>query len=394
MKKRIISLICAVGILCSLAQPNALLADSPPLSYDFDNIDDMLESLDMYITNLPPEYSLENRRVYWGDIADANLTLRRCTFAESAWGNGVNYIYTEFAETDDAAPNMRVIIYYHYDNPHHVYRKHPDEEFTVGTIEGGVYNGMPYSAATRIDENGIEFTRINLVFGELLVNVFHYGSFDEERLDVLRLTETKLVLPVAVQTAGEPQPGEDMTQYYSALFRDMREMTGLNTVQVKQIEEFRENKLAWELFPRQEKIILGEIDRHSPRLDLDTVKTVMSDNETYDDVIFEFYKIQKYPDFVGGSGVTLIYYWLDEKGSEQICVIVEQNQIFFVANSTIDTALEILKHMAGIKLLSTDEQALLDFNGNGDIDIMDALEVLKGLAGIGVAPTLFSEQLM
>ena len=39
---------------------------------------------------------------------------------------------------------------------------------------------------------------------------------------------------------------------------------------------------------------------------------------------------QKFPDFIGGSGVTKAEYWLNDKGSEKIRFIVEENDIIYV----------------------------------------------------------------
>jgi hypothetical protein len=49
---------------------------------------------------------------------------------------------------------------------------------------------------------------------------------------------------------------------------------------------------------------------------------------------------------------------------------------------SIDTALTILKHLAGLEIIQPAQQAQYDFDGDGSITINDTLEVLKLLAGL------------
>jgi hypothetical protein len=57
-------------------------------------------------------------------------------------------------------------------------------------------------------------------------------------------------------------------------------------------------------------------------------------------------------------------------------------------NANMNDVLNILKHLAVINELTETQKAEYDFFDNGDITILNALKILKGLAGISEAVTL------
>lgn len=66
---------------------------------------------------------------------------------------------------------------------------------------------------------------------------------------------------------------------------------------------------------RLEKIVEGEIDEDAPRLDLVTLKKIIEDSKTFDEILTELHKNQPYPDLIfDGSGHTVIVYLLDDNG--------------------------------------------------------------------------------
>ena len=48
-------------------------------------------------------------------------------------------------------------------------------------------------------------------------------------------------------------------------------------------------------------------------------------------------EIHPFADFTGGSGVTIIEYWLDETGNDKILLIREQENIIHVVDSSNDS---------------------------------------------------------
>lgn len=83
-------------------------------------------------------------------------------------------------------------------------------------------------------------------------------------------------------------------------------------------------------FIREEKIILGELPPDTARLCFDDVQEILENNTNFQDIYESLLSIAKYPDFVGGSGVTLVEFWLDDCGTEKILLILEQEDVISV----------------------------------------------------------------
>ena len=83
-------------------------------------------------------------------------------------------------------------------------------------------------------------------------------------------------------------------------------------------------------FIREEKIILGELSSDTARLCFDDVQEILRNNTDFQDIYENLLSIAKYPDFVGGSGVTLVEFWLDDYGTEKILLILEQEDVISV----------------------------------------------------------------
>lgn len=65
------------------------------------------------------------------------------------------------------------------------------------------------------------------------------------------------------------------------------------------------------------------------RLDLKTLKKIIAEAESFEDAFKALKDRQPIPDYVGGSGVSLVEYWFDDKGSEKALIIVECSQIYY-----------------------------------------------------------------
>lgn len=84
---------------------------------------------------------------------------------------------------------------------------------------------------------------------------------------------------------------------------------------------------------RQEKEERGQISSNHRRITLDEVKKIISYKNDLDYVRREMDAIHSAPDFIGGSGVSLVEYWLNNQGTEKILFIVEQKEILYVKES-------------------------------------------------------------
>ena len=89
------------------------------------------------------------------------------------------------------------------------------------------------------------------------------------------------------------------------------------------------NRLIGE-FQRKEKEIRGEFDENSPRVTMNDVENIISESDTYQEIMNKLQMIQKYPDFIGGSGVTIVEYWFDDYGYQKLLLILEQEDAIYV----------------------------------------------------------------
>lgn len=105
----------------------------------------------------------------------------------------------------------------------------------------------------------------------------------------------------------------------------------ISTEQQEQLAALKEkgNHLFGE-FIREEKIILGELPPDTARLCFDDVQEILANNTDFQNIYECLLSIAKYPDFVGGSGVTLVEFWLDDYGTEKILLILEQEDVISV----------------------------------------------------------------
>ena len=105
----------------------------------------------------------------------------------------------------------------------------------------------------------------------------------------------------------------------------------ISTEQQEQLAALKEkgNHLFGE-FIREEKIILGELPSDTARLCFDDVQEILENSTNFQDIYESLLSIAKYPDFVGGSGVTLVEFWLDDYGTEKILLILEQEDVISV----------------------------------------------------------------
>lgn len=90
----------------------------------------------------------------------------------------------------------------------------------------------------------------------------------------------------------------------------------------------KEHRLFGE-FQRERAVILGELSPDAKRITLDEVIEIIESSSTYDEICKKLHEVQPYADYYGGSGVTLVEYWFDDKGSKQIHLILEQEEVFY-----------------------------------------------------------------
>ena len=82
-------------------------------------------------------------------------------------------------------------------------------------------------------------------------------------------------------------------------------------------------------FQRERAVILGELSPDTKRITLNEVIEIIESSSTYDEICKKLHEVQPYADYYGGSGVTLVEYWFDDKGSKKIFLILEQEDVFY-----------------------------------------------------------------
>jgi hypothetical protein len=170
------------------------------------------------------------------------------------------------------------------------------------------------------------------------VDVFDTAETTETTTEYAVLTteseENKEIFSISTST-GVSVPMETTTECVvttsNAEFEEDTKYTDSLTEQQKQLSELKAkgDRLFGE-FPRKEKEILGEIEQDSARVAMEDVSDLLSSENDFQQVYHGMLAIAGYPDFIGGSGVTNIEFWLDETGMEKILLILEQEDIIYV----------------------------------------------------------------
>ncbi|GBF74905.1 hypothetical protein PA598K_03275 [Paenibacillus sp. 598K] len=105
---------------------------------------------------------------------------------------------------------------------------------------------------------------------------------------------------------GVPGVSEDQRQEYSTWETKGKENIG---VYERKLAEMNSGKL------------------ESKRITWDEVMKILAQKREFKDQIAEIERIHGTPDFVGGSGVTRMEFWLDDDGKDRITVLLEQGDI-------------------------------------------------------------------
>ncbi len=96
--------------------------------------------------------------------------------------------------------------------------------------------------------------------------------------------------------------------------------------EIEEYEEAGEKDFGVYIRPIQE--ILGELSKTDKRITLKQAKEIIQSKD-FKTALGEITSIHQYPDFVGGSGVTIQEYWLNRDGTELLFCILEQEQIYY-----------------------------------------------------------------
>lgn len=98
----------------------------------------------------------------------------------------------------------------------------------------------------------------------------------------------------------------------------------------KQLDEIRK-KEAWNIgiFVRQRAETLGQLPAGSPRITVSKAKEITSSCDSFKEAYLKLLDVYKYPDFIGGSGITRIEFWIGDDRVDCICFLLEECVIFY-----------------------------------------------------------------
>ena len=98
-------------------------------------------------------------------------------------------------------------------------------------------------------------------------------------------------------------------------------------IALKKLTE-KENRLFGE-FQRERAVLLGDLSPDAPRLTLDEAAAIIDSSGSFTEICRKLHETQPLPDYIGGSGITRLEYWFDDKGSQKIYLIMEEESIFY-----------------------------------------------------------------
>lgn len=90
----------------------------------------------------------------------------------------------------------------------------------------------------------------------------------------------------------------------------------------------KENRLFGE-FQRERAVLLGELPPDAPRLTLDEAVEIIESSSSFAEICRKLHEAQPLVDYIGGSGITRLEYWFDDKGAQKIYLIMEEESIFY-----------------------------------------------------------------
>ena len=76
----------------------------------------------------------------------------------------------------------------------------------------------------------------------------------------------------------------------------------------------------------------GGLADDAPRITLAEVEQMVSSGMDFRAVMTRLSELYPEPDYYGGSGLSLIEYWLDDSGTDYILLIVEQEDLIHVVH--------------------------------------------------------------
>ena len=207
---KIISFLLAVLIIFGSAL--AVCAETPPYSESFTSEEDMLSALRDYEEQYPnyngfdfkntrPKgYHLEYRQVLSMDIEVDALVPKSFSFAESQYGQGVDYTFTSYDYENGYPGVIRALVYYGYNSDEiKTILENSKVKDGVANFDEGIVNGNSYVICKSFED--CEPPRIDyyLALDEYLVHLISFDSDIDDLLSKVNVEYKDIYIPIRVK---------------------------------------------------------------------------------------------------------------------------------------------------------------------------------------------------
>jgi hypothetical protein len=164
----------------------------------------------------------------------------------------------------------------------------------------------------------------------------------------------------------------------------------------KELQKLREKgeRMVGE-YTRQEKVLLGELDADTPRITLEEAENIIEESGSFREIMKKVMDICKYPDYNGGSGLSITEFWLNDSGSCKLMFVVGNfEQIVYIDRTYLGNTKEF-KYLYNSKETKAEvpvNSGLLtykvyndilpgDVNGDGDLNVADVVMLQRWVIG-------------
>ena len=268
--------------------------------------------------------------------------------------------------------------------------------FYVQNSEITLEEGQNYKIKVSLDKE--RFYEESLVFtleNDQVAQISRDGT-------VTAVSAGKTAIIITAKLKNPNNPTDNVRSVYVSL--EVKHESTLSAEQLSALEELksRGESVVGE-FKRQEMIIRGIIASDAPRITYNELTNIINTSSDYEEIFRKIEECQEYPDYIGGSGITRIEYWLDDKGNEKIRLYPtnRKNKIYLVRCSDNGTVISSEALFPEKSNESTDEKVkdniyvvynninpelspiieLGDIDSSGFIDITDLTELSLSLLG-------------
>ncbi len=212
--KKILSFTLALFLV--FASVFAVSAETPPYSESFENEDEMLSALSNYAEQYPDYegfsfnseiskgYHLEYRQVLSVDIDVKSSVPVHFSFAESHYGQGVDYTFTSFDYENSYPGVIRAFVYYGYNSDEVLARlDNAKAKEGVSTFDEGTVDEKPYVICKSFEDCDPPLIDYYLALNEYLIHIISFDPDVENLLSKVKVEYTDVYIPVKIRDSAE-----------------------------------------------------------------------------------------------------------------------------------------------------------------------------------------------